>query len=111
MKKINVLGKKWSVELLDLEFEMLVIARRGDKFFVEFIDFCFCRLEPSNHAIGCENLTDEEYEAIRDRINEDLEEIAIESGYTIRTVDGRYDGTFEYVGDDIDLAEKIRGMY
>lgn len=112
MKKINVLGKEWSVELEDMiEGDTLVIAKSGHKIFVEWIDFNFCRLEMVDHAQGCENLTDEEHEALRDRINGDLEKIARAAGYRIGANNYGYDGTLEYVGDDEELAAKIRGLY
>lgn len=118
MKKMNVLGKEWDVELEcmleeydEAENDTLVIARSGDKVFVEWIDYGHCRLETVDHAQGCENLSEEEYEELRYRINTDLENAAIEAGYLVGYSDCGFNGTLEYAGDDEELAKKIRALY
>ena len=110
MKQEILENKIWTFELETIDDDTMVIARSEDGTFAEWIDFDHCRLEPVDHA-EVENLTEDEVDAIREKVNSDLEELARETGYIIGTNDEGYDGTLEYAGDDEDLAEKIRGMY
>lgn len=112
MTNVILENNVWEFSLDNIDGDTLVAVKKENGSFAVWIDFDHCRI---GECAECENLNGDEVEAILDKINADLEEIAMESGYTVGMKDSGYglvyDGTLEYVGDDEDIAEKIRNMY
>lgn len=112
--KIEIInGKAWDVHADVIEGDILIVAESGDSVFADWVDTEWCRLIRTDHA-ECENLSEEDEEALREKFDLDLRALALAAGYDVGASDliaYGYDGTLEDASEDKELANRIIAFF